>query len=180
MTMKLNIEDIPLTLGERLDATRLESSPFHKEGLVKRLISRASDGRDHYVHENARLTCLTEEFTIFPCTHDYLDKDRRWETRASIFIQDGRLEEVLFQVIDGRYAAGNFLDRFTETCTDSLGEPVEHHERGTVWHNGTSILTAYLHDSRVDADFRFEWARRTSRANPSGSFSGRQDRQAHR
>ena len=178
--MKLNIGDMPLTLGGRLDETRLASSPFQKEGLVKRLLSRASDGRDHYVLENARLTCLTDDFTIFPCTHGYLDQDRRWETRASIYIQDGKLEEVLFQVIDGKYAAGNFLERFAGACTDSLGDPVAHDEQGIVWHNGTTILTAFLHDNRVDADFRFEWTRKTNDATSSGSSSGRQDRRAHR
>lgn len=179
--MLLNIEEIPLTLGEKVDSHVLESSPFQKAGLVKRLIVRASDGRELYELEDARLTCLAEDFTIFPCTHDYLDQDRRWSTRASIFLQDGRLEEVVFQVIDGRYAAGNFLERFGELCTKVLGAPESRDERGTIWHNGTTILTGYLHDNKVDADFRFEWTRSTNRSIPSsGSSSGRKDRQAHR
>ena len=155
--MKLNIEETPLTLGGQVDPDLLAESPFQKAGLVKRLFTRTADGRDLYELENPRLTCLTDDFTIFPCTHGYLDESRRWSTRASLYLRDGRLEEVLFQVIDGRYAAGNFLERFADVCTESLGDPVAHDERGTVWRNGSAVLTGLLHDNRVNADFRFVW-----------------------
>jgi len=155
--MELIIDDIPLTLGDKIDPEVLDGHSFRKVGLVRRILTGKSVGRELYIADNSQMTCLIEDFSIFPCTHSYLNQDRRWETRASLFMKDGVLQEVLFQVIEGRYAAGNFIERFVDICTDVLGPPEEPEPRTSRWVNGEAKVTTFLHRDRVHADFRFEW-----------------------
>jgi hypothetical protein len=154
--MEVIIDNLPLTLGDSIDSDILDDHQFRKVGLVRRLLTGNSVGRVLYTSDNRQMTCLAEDFSIFACTHSYLDEDRRWETRTSLFLEDGILQEVLFQVIAGRYAASNFIERFAEVCTEVLGEPEAPEPSTTRWMNGTAVVTTFLHRDGVHADFRFE------------------------
>ena len=98
--MEVIIDNLPLALGDFIDPGILDDHQFHKIGLVRRLLTGKSVGRVLYTSDNSQMTCLAEDFSIFPCTHSYLNEDRRWETRTSLFFEDGNLQEVLFQVIE--------------------------------------------------------------------------------
>jgi len=155
--MELMIDDVPLVLGEEIDPGLLTGTVFHKVGLVRRILTGKPSHRVLFTAANAQLRCLADDFSIYPCLDSYLDDDRRWETRARLYVEEGRLHTVEFQVIDGRYAAGNFLERFADLCTATLGEPVVRSRRITTWHNGQTVVTGRLRSRGYEAEFRFEW-----------------------
>ena len=154
--MELIIDELPLRLGGSVDPQALEAGRFRKVGVFRLLVTGQSAGRELFTLANCQMTCLRDDFSIFPCTHGYLDKDRQWETRASLIFKNGTLSEVLFQVIDGRYAASNFIERFADICSGVLGQPEEIEPDTARWVNGTAMVTTHLHRNRVHADFRFE------------------------
>lgn len=154
--MEVIIDNLPLKLGDSIDPGNLDEHKFHKVGLVRRILTGKPASRELYTSENSQMTCLTEDFNIFPCTHRYLNEDRRWETRTSLFFENGILNEILFQVLEGRYAARNFIDRFGEICTDVFGAPENPDAETARWVNGTAVVTTVLHRDGIHADFRFE------------------------
>ena len=153
--MELKIDDVPLVMGATIDPDRLSDPPFHKVGLIRRFLTGRSIHRVLFTADDARLGCLADDFSIYPCTDSYLDEDRRWNTQASLFLVQDRLEEVVFRVLDARYAAGNFTDRFTELCTAILGDPRPGPNTGTIWHNGNTVVSGTLHPNGHEAEFRF-------------------------
>jgi hypothetical protein len=156
MSLEVKINSIPLELGEIVDMAALDGAELHKAGPLARLLKHIPSDQTIYLADNCKLECFDEEFCIYPCTHDYLNRDRQWETKATIFLEGGRVWKLEFQVVDGRYAATNFLDRFYEACSAVLGEPVESSRYRTEWRNGKAKVTSILHRDKVNADFLIE------------------------
>jgi hypothetical protein len=143
-------------MGEEIDTTTIEAAAFHKAGPLNRLFHRIPLSYDLYSAENCRLECIQDDFSIYPCTDGYLNRDRQWSTKAELYVLEGKPEKLIFQVLDGNYAAGNFLDRFSQVCNDAFGEPIAQEDSAARWRNATSTVTAILHPDQVNADFLFE------------------------
>jgi hypothetical protein len=156
MQIDFKINSVHAVLGDPVDEPALAAAGFRKAGPIRRLIKHLPHHLDVYSAENCHLHCFAEAFSIYPCTHRYLNRDRRWETSALLFLDSGRLVKVEFKVIDGQYAAGNFLDRFQETCRAALGEPVETTRYQTKWVNDRAQVTTMLRADKTNADFRLE------------------------
>lgn len=156
MQLDVKVNSVPLILGDPVDMPALDEAGFRKAGPLRRLIRLVPPGQTVFSAENCQVECFEDEFSIYPCTHGYLNRDRRWETSATLYLADDRLVKVKFHVIEGQYAATNFLDRFQESCCAVLGEPVEKSRFQTRWKNGASTVTSILHRDRINADFLLE------------------------
>lgn len=156
MKLELKLNSVPMALGQPVDPKALEQADFHKSGPLGRLFRRFPSNQNLYLADNCKLECFEEDFCIYPCTHGYLNRDRQWKTKASIYLEEGRVCKLEFQVLDGKYAASNFLERFQEACSTVLGEPVESTRFITRWKNGTATVTSVLHRDKVNADFLME------------------------
>ena len=156
MSLELMVNSVPIELGGTVDTKILEEGDFRKAGPLRRLFTGLPLGQTLYKANNCKLECFDDDFSIYPCTHDYLDRDRQWETRVAVYLEDGRVRKLEFQVVDGRLAASNFLHRFQEACSAALGEPVESSRFFTRWKKGIAAVTSTLHPDMVNADFLME------------------------
>jgi len=156
MSLELKINAIPLELGGIVDIRTLEEAALQKAGPLRRLFKRLPPGQMLFRADNCKLECFHEDFCIYPCTHGYLNQDRQWKTRVSVYVADGRVQKLEFRVVDGRYAATNFLERFHEACCGVLGAPVESSRFLTRWRNGAAAVTSTLHPNMVNVDFLME------------------------
>ena len=157
MKLDIKVNSVPLVLGGAVELQTLEEAEFHKIGRLRRFIQNLPDGQTVFSADNCQVECFNDDFSIYPCTHGYLNRDRQWETRATLFLSDNHLVRVEFHVIDGQYAATNFMDRFQESCRSVLGDPVEKSRFLTKWQNGASAVTTILHPDRINADFLLEF-----------------------
>ena len=156
MSLELKVNSVPIELGGIADTDALGRADFQKAGPLRKLFNNQPLGQTLYRADNCKLECFDEDFCIYPCTHGYLNRDRQWETRAALFLEDGKVQKLEFQVIDGKYAASNFLDRFMEACSAVLGNPVESSRLITRWTNGATVVTSILHPDKVNAEFLME------------------------
>jgi hypothetical protein len=156
MSLELIINSLPLKLGETVDPESLVEADIYKAGPIRRLLTNLPLGQTVFQADNCKLECFDDEFSIYPCTHGYLNRDRQWETKAALYLEDGWLSKFEFQVVEGHYAASNFLDRFQEACSAVLGEPVESSRFRTRWVNGSATVTSTLHSDMVNVDFLME------------------------
>ena len=155
MNLELTVNDIPFQLGQAQDSAMLKRAATKKRGVLRKVLGKLPFDETEYFADNCAVKCFGEGFIAFPCTDSYLDRDRQWRTAASLYYHKKRLVRVGFQVIAGKYAAANFLDRFLEACEERFGEPAENGFR-TVWEDDDYIVAAILSYNRHDADF--EWA----------------------
>ena len=156
MKIDFRINSVPAVLGDPVDEPALTAAGLRKAGPIRRLIKQHPHYLVVYSAENCQLDCFADAFSLYPCTYRYLDRDRRWGTSAALFLQSGRLVKVEFQVIDGQDAAGNFLDRFQDTCQAALGAPVEATRYRTRWVNDKAQVTTILQRDKTNVDFRLE------------------------
>lgn len=156
MKLDLIINDCAFELGSRIEPDSLKSAAFQRTGLISRLLNRAPSGSTRFDTKNCTLACFDDSFSLYPCTHGYLNKDRQWETSASLFAKKDKLHRILFQVVQGQYAATSFLGRFQEACNQALGEPSETSRWATSWINGKTRIVCTLHPDKVNADFLIE------------------------
>jgi len=156
MSLELKVNSVPIELGGKIDTKILEEGAFRKIGPLRRLFTSIPQGQILYQADNCKLECFDDDFSIYPCTHGYLNRDRQWKTKAAVYLEDGRMRKLEFQVVDGHYAASNFLERFQEACNAALGEPVESSRFLTRWTNGTASVTSILHSDMVNVDFLME------------------------
>ena len=157
MSLELKINSVPIKLGGIVDTDALDQADFQKAGPLRKLFNSHPLNQTLYRADNCKLECFDEEFCIYPCTHGYLNRDRQWKTRAALFVNDGKVQKLEFQVVDGKYAASSFLDRFMEACSAVLGNPVESSGLLTRWTNGAAVVTSILHPNKVNADFLMEF-----------------------
>ena len=156
MSIAVTINSVPMELGGTIDTQVLDEADFNKAGPLRRLIRQLPVGQTVYTADNCKMECFNGDVSIYPCTHGYLNKDRQWETRAAVFIDDGRIHKLEFKVIDGQYSAANFLDRFQEACNAAFGEPVNSSRYSTRWNNGAASVTSVLHRDMINVDFLME------------------------
>ncbi len=153
MNLGLKINKIPLELGAAVSPEILGHKSFRRNGVLRRLLSRHAAGHTVYDGENCELEGLDDNLHIYPCTHSYLDRDRRWCTRVTLFIKNDRLQRILFQVIEGQTAALNFVERFTNAATAAIGQPSHTDRYITRWQKNGAHIEAKLHPNRINADF---------------------------
>jgi len=156
MKLDLIINDCTFELGDQVEPDTLKGAAFQRTGLFRRLLDRFSAGSDRFDAKNCTLACFGEKFSLYPCTHRYLNKDRQWSTSASLFAQKDTLHRILFQVVEGQYAATSFLGRFQEACSEAMGEPTTSGRWETIWVNGKMRVICKLHTDKVNADFLIE------------------------
>lgn len=156
MSLEIKINSVPIELGGIVDVKALDEADFQKAGPLRRLFKQLPLGQTIYFADNCKLECFDDEFSIYPCTHGYLNRDRQWETKAAVYLEEGRVWKLEFQVVDGQYAASNFLERFQKACNSVLGEPVENSRFLTRWKNGSAAVTSILHPDMINVDFLME------------------------
>jgi len=157
MQLGIKVNSVPLELGKPADIKALEKAHFQKPGPLRRLFKQPPPGQTLFRAHNCQVDCFNDGFTLYPCTHRYLNDDRQWETHARVYLVDGRVRKLEFQVIEGHYAAANFLERFQNACKGVLGEPLEHSRYRTFWRKGTSEVTSNLHEDMINVDFLVEY-----------------------
>ncbi len=156
MDIQLRINEIELQPGANIDPALLKESNFSKTGLVKRLIKRLPKGQAMYTAENCTIDCFDDQLNLYPCTHGYLNKDRQWQTRASILLVQGQIKKIEFHVLEGVYAAPNFIETFRTLCNESFGNPEKLQPNYLLWKNNHLSFTSLLHPDSVNADFCIE------------------------
>ncbi len=156
MDLNLLINEMNLQPGAKIDSGLLENNNFSKTGLVKRLVSRLPRGHNLFEAENCTVDCFGERLSLFPCTHSYLNKDRQWETRASLLVVDDHMQRISFQVVDGVYAAPNLVATFKNICNEFFGESHKLGKNHFTWKNNNLSFSCLLHADLVNAEFSIE------------------------
>ncbi len=156
MKLDLQINRVPLVLGEALPAAMLDEVSICRSGLLRRLLSREPIDQTVCCVENCEFTGFGDQLHIYPCTHGYLNRDRQWRTKVTFFLKKDRLHRILFQVVDGQTAAMNFLSRFESAVSDSHGQPIRQDRRSLCWQGDNARVQTYLHPNRINADFIIE------------------------
>jgi hypothetical protein len=156
MELELVINGVQFRLGDSEDKESLNGARFRRPGLFTRLVQR-----DVYRAHNCTLTCFDESFDLYPCVDGYLDYDRQWRTEAELVFAQGRLVGVHFRVIEGRYAAPNYFDRFLDLCLERFGEPrPDPGDPGALrWQQNGKRLVCSLDEDAINADF--DWGFRS-------------------
>lgn len=155
MDLHLKINKIPLYLGQSLPPEAVVGASRQRTGLWRRW-GRKLPARQVYAIEDCELEGFGDELHIYPCTHSYLNRDRQWHTRVTLFLECDRLHRILFQVVEGQTAALNFLERFEAAAARAIGEPAMRDPRTAMWLGNGARLRTYLHPDRVNADIDFE------------------------
>ena len=157
MDLDLQINGTCFRLGELRDDGRLREAGFRRLNLWRRLSAGKLGGHREYQAENCTVACFGDAFELYPCTDAYLNHDRRWNTEAVlVFVQD-RLTEIRFAVIDGRYAAPTFWERFRDAGISPFGKPEATNRFSYVWNSAGGTLQGALSIDRVNCHFR--WVR---------------------
>jgi hypothetical protein len=147
MKVDVKINHQKFQLGEPLDQDRLERAHFKKVPVVQKLIHRSPLLEKEFIARDCTLSCFDGNFELYPCRERYLDPDRQWKTAVNLFYRDQKLRRVLIQVLDGCYAAPNFLTRFREVCESELGEPRVERRFMTRWeHEDLAVATILKND----------------------------------
>jgi len=156
LNIELSINQVPLALGEALPAAMLDEANLHRSGFLRRLLSREPIDQEIYSVENCELNGFGDELHIYPCTHGYLNRDRQWRTKVTLFLKQNQLQRILFQVVDGQTAAMNFLNRFEAIISEKNGKPVNQGLRSCRWQDEGVRVETFLHSNRTNADFVIE------------------------
>jgi len=147
MVIDVEINQQVFELGDALDKKSLARARFKKVPVVRKLLDKSPLHEKQYVAKNCKVNCFDGAFELYPCQERYLDPDRRWKTAVNLYYQDDQLRRVLIRVLDGHYAAPNFLARFQEICEKMLGQPCSERKSLTRWeYNGFAIATLMMED----------------------------------
>lgn len=156
MDLGLKIDTFPVALGQELAPEMLENAELRRAGLLRRLIAQQPVEQTVYAIEDCELRGMDDELHIYPCTHSYLNADRQWHTKVTLYLKRERLQRIVFQVVDGHAAAQNFLERFEAAAAKLIGEPCRQDRDSCCWqHHGARVETL-LHPDRINADFVIE------------------------
>lgn len=147
--MRIVINDTPLALGAVLAEDERARAGLRRTPLWQRLLRHPRRGGPHLEASNCTLEAFDGAFLLYPCTDGYLNNDRQWRTAATLVVEQGRLRSVQMRVIDGRYAAAEFVDRFGEICTAQLGQSQRLDRYTQRWKNGqVACLSTLQRDGR--------------------------------
>ena len=156
MKFGLKINKIPLELGQEVPHETLGAGDFRRSGLLRRLINRQPANQTVYAIDNCEIEGFDDELHIYPCTHGYLNQDRQWRTKVTLFLKKDRLHRILFQVLEGQTAALNFLERFEAAAAKLIGEPERLDHRTACWQSQGTRVESRLHPDQINADFVIE------------------------
>jgi hypothetical protein len=156
MELGLKINKIPLELGQELPQETLDAGEIRRSGLLRRLIAQQPVDQTVYAIDDCELEGLNDELHIYPCTHSYLNHDRQWRTRVTLFLKKDRLHRILFQVMEGQTAALNFFERFEAAAAKLIGDPERLDHRTVCWQCQCARVESRLHPDQVNADFIIE------------------------
>ena len=156
MNIKLRINELNLQPGAEVNPKDLKKYEFQSLGLVDRIVKRLPPGQAVFKTKNCTVDCFDNQLSLFPCTHEYLTHDRRWKTQASVLLVNGRVQKVEFHVVDGVYAAHNFLEKFKTICSEYFGDPKQKQKNLFQWTNDSLSFSGFLHADNVTADFSIE------------------------
>lgn len=156
MDLGLKIDEFPVELGQMLSPEMMAEAAVQRAGLLRRLVSYQPVAQTVYAIEDCELRGLDDALHIYPCTHSYLTTDRQWHTKVTLFLKHERLQRILFQVVDGRPAAQNFLERFETAVAGLIGEPCHQDRNSCRWQRNGACVETFLHPDRVNADFVIE------------------------
>ena len=95
MKFDFTINDCTFELGALVEPGTLKNAALQRAGLFKRLVDRIPLASNRYDAMNCTLACFKDKFSLYPCTHRYLNKDRQWRTRASVFSQKDKIHRIL-------------------------------------------------------------------------------------
>jgi len=154
--MLITINDQPIALGEALDAKVRDTAGLRRPGLWQRLRHGHGPGVVGYEVRNCLAVCFGGAFDLYPCTHGYLTPDRQWRTDAQVLVRNDLVTNAELRVIDGRYAASEFVHRFHESCNALLGEALAVDRYTARWRNGSAAVTSILRPDTKNASFLFE------------------------
>ncbi len=157
MDLKLQINELNLEPGSKVDIQALKNHKFRSAGLVSRLVKRLPRGQSIFHSKNCTIDCFDNRWSLYPCTHEYLTLDRQWKTQASILLVNDRVKKVNFHVVDGVYAAQNFLEKFKSICSEHFGDPKQAQTNLYQWTNESVSFSGFLHADNVTADFTIEY-----------------------
>jgi len=153
MDLGLKINKIPVELGQQLAPETLDAAAFRRAGLLRRLLSHQPIEQIVYAIDDCELQGLNDELHIYPCNHSYLNDDRKWRTKVTLYLKKERLQRIFFQVVDGQTAAQNFLDRFEAAAAKIIGEPTSQDRYTRCWHSDGAHVKTVLHSDQINADF---------------------------
>jgi hypothetical protein len=156
MEFDLRINHTRFCLGDRLEKHALASAKFHRAGLVTILSQKMSPLGKQFVARDCTMTCFGDEFHLYPCRDLYLDRERQWKTSATLFYKKGRLHRILVRVIDGQYAAVNFLQRFQEVCIHKFGTPSRAGRSEYSWESNGKSIGCILDEEFYNASFNLK------------------------
>jgi hypothetical protein len=155
MDLDLHINGTRFRLRESRDVSRLRSAAFRAHSLWDQLTGGRLGPRKRYRAANCTVACFGGAFDLYPRLESYLSHDRRWQTAAGLIYLRDRLVEVRFEVIDGRYAAPTFWERFHEAATRPYGEPHSTADDVYFWNGAAMRLEATLSKDRINCLFRW-------------------------
>lgn len=156
MNLALKINDQQIRLGTAVGPDFLKEAGAHKADVFSRLLAKINIRETRYDLDNCTVDCFDDAFSCYPCTDGYLTPDRKWQTKASLYARNDKLVRVVFQVIQGHYAASNFVERFNTACAATLGDPTDQTRWQTQWLKDTAQVKALLHRDRINAEFCLE------------------------
>jgi hypothetical protein len=154
--MRIKINDIPLELGRELPEADRAEAGLRRPPVWDRLPWRTGGGGRRLDVANCTVDAFDGTFRLYPCMAGYLDRDRQWRTAVSVFVDEGKVRSVLVRVIEGRYAATEFADRFRDAAAALLGEGHAVDGFTRRWKNGRTACVAALQPDGRNACFIIE------------------------
>jgi len=155
--MEILINDTAIHVGDILPEDAVTAAGLRRANLFGKLLGGRRARRARLAADCCTVALFAGELRVYPCTHGYLDRDRQWRTAAEIHLDRGRVRKVLIRVLEGRYAAPGFVDRFNELCTLQLGDAKTEDGRLRRWRNGVVRCTSCLQPDGKNADFVIEF-----------------------
>ena len=156
ITMEILINDTTIKVGDILPVDAVSAAGLRPVNILNKLLKNRNGRRARFAAECCTVDLFAGGLRVYPCTHGYLDRDRQWRTAAEIHVERGRVRRVLIRVLEGRYAAPEFVDRFNQLCTRQLGEAKAVEGRLRRWRNGVVRCSSCLQPDGKNADFVIE------------------------
>jgi hypothetical protein len=153
MNLDLLINEVAFNLGDRKDSDRLVAADLRPPSIWHRLVNSKYRRYSIYRASNCTLQCFGSAFDLFPCTDSYLTQDRQWRTEAEVTYAEEQLVVVRFQVVEGRYAAPNYLGRFDDLCRERFGEPGKNGDEVLEWQDAEHRLACTYQPLGHTAEF---------------------------
>jgi len=154
--MRILVNETPLALGDSLPASTRIAAGLQPCSVGRRIVAALGLPAGRFEVRDCTLDLFDGDFRIYPCTEGYIDRDRQWHTAVDVVVKEGRLYSVEARVIEGRYAAPEFVDRFVAACDARWGESQMIDRRTRRWRNGVARFLSQLQPDGRNAVFVVE------------------------